>query len=284
MSEFKFKATDVRIINVITPDTFEKMKLTKCYIFTEDVMRILNIEKMIPTDKEENKDKKEVWAFCRFDKGGKEKESYIKEKRYLISTFGRVYDIQKRRLKKQSDTSNCCKTASGEKYRQINFTLNDKHYLYQVHRLVASTFIVNPNKYYTVVDHIDEHPYNNYVWNLQWTDKSSNANKHNNWVGNVDSAPKKTTWSIKDIEEICHLIADGHKATYIYNTLHEKHPENEMITYERIRTMYKHIMKRGDFHEIALKCGVIFDKSGKPDYSKEQASIKRVADLKKDSK
>lgn len=44
-----------------------------------------------------------------------------------------------------------------------------------VHRLVAQTFIPNPNNY-TVVNHIDEDPLNNHVDNLEWCTQKHNIN------------------------------------------------------------------------------------------------------------
>lgn len=44
--------------------------------------------------------------------------------------------------------------------------MNNKKYNVSVHRLVAETFLENPN-HYTDVDHIDKNTYNNHVSNLR---------------------------------------------------------------------------------------------------------------------
>lgn len=46
---------------------------------------------------------------------------------------------------------------------------------YAVHRLVAQTFIPNPNNY-PIVNHKDENPSNNCVENLEWCDAKYNCN------------------------------------------------------------------------------------------------------------
>lgn len=272
---YRFEKSDIIFITEAVPD-FSKINYHKAFVLSDDVLRYMRINKFVPND-EKHKNSIEVWAFARFDRNDIHKE-FSKEKRYIISTFGRVYDVFKMRMLSASDSSGYFVTASGEKYKKVNVHIYDEHTIYYVHRLLASTFIKKPNKYYNVVNHIDEHPYNNYIWNLEWTDKSGNANMHNTWVRSNETnvVPTKTIWSPDDIKEICYLIAEGHKATYIYNTLIERHPDNPMITYERIRTMYKHIMKRGDFHDIALSCGVKFNNTGKPDYTKETGSVLRA--------
>lgn len=279
MPKYRIKSDDMIYIKSVIPDNFHQFKLKTGFIFSEFIEDCLNIPKMIPTDSDDNINKKEIWTFAIFDRT-KVHRKFSKERRYLISTFGRVYDLHKSRLVSISDSSGYFCTANNERYKKANIAIYDTYTNYYIHRLMASSFICKPNKYYNIVNHKDEHPYNNYIWNLEWVDKSGNANLHNMWVKSQEtsSVPTNTTWSIDEIKEICYMIADGHKATYIYNALHEKYPNDKKIEYERIRTMYKHIMKRGDFHEIALSCGVIFD--NEPNYLKEKGSVNKIAELK----
>lgn len=79
----------------------------------------------------------------------------------LVSSRGEVYNRAR-----HSKTFQWTCGSDNHGYRRI--TLDGKSYL--VHRLVAETFLENPEKYKTV-DHIDRNPSNNDVSNLRWADQ-----------------------------------------------------------------------------------------------------------------
>ncbi len=60
-------------------------------------------------------------------------------------------------------------------YLYIGLSKNGKQHCKQVHRLVAQAFIPNPNNL-PEVNHIDENPSNDFVWNLEWVDHKTNMN------------------------------------------------------------------------------------------------------------
>lgn len=77
-----------------------------------------------------------------------------------------------------------------------------------VHRLVAIHFISNPNNY-PQINHIDGHPENNYVSNLEWCNISQNTihayktglKKKENYVGEACIFAKLTEKQVLDIRK-----------------------------------------------------------------------------------
>ena len=99
---------------------------------------------------------------------------------FQISNLGRVksldrivnrpikgnYQIKGRILKQQLNNKG---------YYSLELNVDGKRKKYLVHRLVAETFIPNPNNY-PIINHKDENPKNNNADNLEWCDYSYNVN------------------------------------------------------------------------------------------------------------
>lgn len=79
---------------------------------------------------------------------------------YVVSTLGRVFSI-----KRKIFLSNSYKND----YHSVSLVKDGKIYYRKVHRLVAETFIPNPNNL-PFVNHKDENKNNNNVDNLEWCD------------------------------------------------------------------------------------------------------------------
>ena len=90
---------------------------------------------------------------------------------YEISTFGRVKSLYTNKILKSYKSS---KSAKGY-YMQVGLYKNHKKHKENIHRLVANTFIPNPNNY-PIINHKDENPSNNYVDNLEWCTYKYNCN------------------------------------------------------------------------------------------------------------
>lgn len=82
---------------------------------------------------------------------------------YKISNFGRIKSKNKKtnyqwKIYNQKETKN---------YPQVGLMKNNKLKVIRIHRLVAETFIPNPNNY-KEINHIDGNKNNNSVDNLEW--------------------------------------------------------------------------------------------------------------------
>lgn len=89
------------------------------------------------------------------------------ETNYEVSTNGNVRRINPPKLLSLNKTN---------RYATCDLTFNSKRKSYLAHRLVAMTFIENPNKL-LYVNHINHDKYDNRVENLEWTNHSDNV-KH----------------------------------------------------------------------------------------------------------
>ncbi len=98
---------------------------------------------------------------------------------YQVSTLGRVRSFD-RYVKNRMSNKNIkrgkvltpCTNRNG--YKQLNLIINTKKKPKTIHRLVAETFISNPeNK--PCVNHIDGNKKNNNVKNLEWVTYSENT-------------------------------------------------------------------------------------------------------------
>ena len=89
------------------------------------------------------------------------------EGHYQISNTGKIYSIKCNRMLKQSDLN--------KGYHTVKLQRNGTKKMFRVHRLVAMTFIQNPNGLQEV-NHIDEDKSNNSVTNLEWVNHIDNVN------------------------------------------------------------------------------------------------------------
>lgn len=91
---------------------------------------------------------------------------------YQISDQGNLKSLNYHR----SGKDKTLKPAKNQKgYLYVCLCKEGKHKIHKIHRLVAQTFIPNPNNYLEV-NHKDENPANDCVNNLEWCDRKYNCN------------------------------------------------------------------------------------------------------------
>lgn len=102
---------------------------------------------------------------------------------YQVSNFGNVrsgYILNGRNIFLEKDKSkwrimNSKASGGRTKYKRVKLCLNGAIYRKTIHRLVAETFIPNPNNY-PCVNHKDENKENNRADNLEWCTYKYNSN------------------------------------------------------------------------------------------------------------
>lgn len=137
---------------------------------------------------------------------------------YLVYPDGRIFSTK---------TNRFMKTYLNNGYEHISLSINGKQTNQKVHRLVAETFIPNPNNL-PHVNHKDKDRQNNCIDNLEWITQLDN-NKHshcikiyqydlqNNLINVFESmteASQKTGVSISSISNVCNgkrRTAGGYK-------------------------------------------------------------------------
>lgn len=90
---------------------------------------------------------------------------------YQISNYGNVYSCISNKILKPSCNTN-------GKYLGVILCKNGKKRRFQIHRLVATAFILNPYNY-PIVNHKDGCDTNNYYTNLEWCTYEYNNNYGN---------------------------------------------------------------------------------------------------------
>lgn len=234
--------------------------LNEVFRFDEMVMKELNIpviEKINGND--------ELWKYVYIDKH----KEFNKYRKFMVSTYGRVYKIPEKRI-----VNPCAGTrVSKGCYQEVSMTYEKgKTIHYYVHRLVALAFIpIDPERPF--VNHIDGIPYHNYVWNLEWCTTSENyihALRTGLKVDKRGEERSNALWTDDEIRLICSMIEEGHKATYIYKALGDilKDPK---VEYERVRTLYKHIIHKTHWTHISKDYDIDFTLFN---YKKETSSFK----------
>lgn len=234
----------------------------KTFRFDINIMDALHIPK-IELDKNNGE---ELWRYAIFERHYKT----TMQKKYFISNYGRIYSIRKKKLMQPYNSFN----SSIGKYKGIKITTESgDEVAYLIHRIVATTFItIDEDR--RIINHKDGNPSNNKLNNLEWCTPSENmihALKTGLKVEHRGEQRSNSLWSDEEIHMICKMMEEGHKATYIYTLLCDilKHPK---VQYERVRTLYKHIIHKTHWTHISQYYDIDFTRYN---YAKEDASVNK---------
>lgn len=107
---------------------------------------------------------------------------------YQASTYGRIKSLRRYRFnhnKKQIVEERILKPGVVNGYLRVALWKDAKQKNILVHRLIALTFISNPNNY-KEINHKDETRQNNHVDNLEWC-----SHKYNNNYGTINERRSK---------------------------------------------------------------------------------------------
>lgn len=153
---------------------------------------------------------------------------------YFIDTEGVVYG--KRCILKP------CPNYKG--YLKVYLSCNKEKLTLSVHRMVAETFIPNPeNK--PEVNHIDGDKTNNTVENLEWVTSKENSWHSVNVLGNLIGEDYwKSTITNQQAITICEMIQDGYRTIDISRKLDINLDKIRSI---KKRSTWKHISKDYNF-------------------------------------
>ena len=133
---------------------------------------------------------------------------------YQVSNMGRIKSIANKEIKFGVNQVNSKidkiikQLKNGQGYLRIGLSKNNKQIKFSVHRLVAQTFIPNPeNK--TTVNHKNEIKTDNRVENLEWMSNKEN----NNWGTRIERISKKKCKPVLQYDLNGNLIQKWESAT-----------------------------------------------------------------------
>ncbi len=99
---------------------------------------------------------------------------------YEVSTLGNIRNKETKKLKKSPNIEKLTKKQTRVRYTLKTNVKTNKSGIkgFYLHRIIAETFLENPNNY-KEVNHIDGNPYNNILSNVEWCSRKENMKQFN---------------------------------------------------------------------------------------------------------
>jgi hypothetical protein len=161
---------------------------------------------------------KEVWK----DIKGYEGLYQISNLGIVKSLVRKVVSVKKKKHMRTTKERILTNVINAQGYYMINLNINGTSKTCKIHRLVAKTFIPNPDNK-CCINHIDGDKLNNEVINLEWVTHQENS-KHAHKMGLTNNSGSKngnSKLTEKDVLEIRELYDKGNttyqKISEIYN-------------------------------------------------------------------
>ena len=125
---------------------------------------------------------------------------------YMVSSFGRVKSLNYNGTKREKILKPC-KNRKG--YLRVALFKNRKGKWFRVHRIVAQSFIPNPDNL-PQVNHINEFKTDNSVWNLEWCTNEYNHNygTRNERAGLAQTNHPSTSKSVVQLDLLENFIRE----------------------------------------------------------------------------
>ena len=170
-------------------------------------------------------------------------EPHPKYPRYLVSTYGRVYDTKLQFMK----------TPRRRKGSYITHHINTapKHFSKIVaHRLVMETFNPIPNSDEMVVNHKDLNKWNNKIDNLEWVTIRENViHAVENGAFPIGENSPKAKHTNSEAEQVCQLLEKGLSYNEICDKMgYKKDIKSKNFLYEiKNHEAWNHISKNYNF-------------------------------------
>ena len=121
------------------------------------------------------------------------------EEEYGISEDGEVYSYRLKRF---------LKTTLDKGYYRVMLTKDERRYLKLLHRLIAETFIPNPDNL-PLIDHINRDKTNNSIANLRWVTNQQNCMNQSKSKNTTSSLHKGVYWDKQHKKWRSQIMIDG---------------------------------------------------------------------------